>query len=65
VAHVNTDWLVECWAKGCLEDLSGRTRTDPPEDHPEGWPQSLLGLQTLPDGLAGIPFHDGHECLIG
>lgn len=64
VAHVNTDWLAECWAGGCLEDLSGRTRTDPPEDYPSGWPQSLLGLQTFPDGLAGLPFHDGPECLI-
>jgi multiple sugar transport system substrate-binding protein len=64
VAHVNTDWLAECWAKGCLEDLSGRTHADPPEEYPEGWPQSLLGLQTFPDGLAGIPFHDGPECLI-
>ena len=44
--------------------LSGRTRADPPEAYPEGWPQSLLGLQTFPDGLAGIPFHDGPECLI-
>ena len=64
VAHVNTDWLAECWAKGCLEDLSGRTRSDPPEDYPAGWPTSLLGLQTFADGLAGIPFHDGPECLI-
>jgi multiple sugar transport system substrate-binding protein len=64
VAHVNTDWLAECWARGCLEDLSGRTRADPPEDYPDGWPRSLLGLQTFPDGLAGIPFHDGPECLI-
>lgn len=64
VAHINTDWLAECWAEGCLEDLAGRTRTDPPEDYPDGWPQSLLGLQTFPDGLAGILFHDGPECLI-
>jgi multiple sugar transport system substrate-binding protein len=64
VAHVNTDWLAECWARGCLEDLSGRTRSDPPEDYPAGWPASLLGLQTFADGLAGIPFHDGPECLI-
>lgn len=64
VAHVNTDWLTECWSTGCLEDLSGRSRTDPPDDYPDGWPRSLLGLQTFPDGLAGIPFHDGPECLI-
>ena len=64
VAHVNTDWLAECWARGYLEDLSGRTRADPPEDYPGGWHPSLLGLQSFPDGLAGIPFHDGPECLI-
>ena len=64
VAHVNTDWLAECWTRGCLEDLSGRLRADPPEDYPDGWPPSLLGLQTFPDGVAGIPFHDGPECLI-
>jgi multiple sugar transport system substrate-binding protein len=64
VAHVNTDWLAECWARGCLEDLGARVRQDPPEDYPGGWPASLLALQTFPDGLAGIPFHDGPECLI-
>ena len=64
VAHVNTDWLAECWAKGCLEDLSGRTRAHPPDDYPQGWAPSLLELQAFPDGLAGLPFHDGPECLI-
>jgi multiple sugar transport system substrate-binding protein len=64
VAHVNTDWLAECWARGCLEDLSGTVREDPPDGYPEDWPASLLGLQSFPDGLAGIPFHDGPECLI-
>ncbi len=64
VAHVNTDWLAECWARGCLEDLSGWVRADPPEGYPEDWPRSLLGLQTFPNALAGIPFHDGPECLI-
>jgi multiple sugar transport system substrate-binding protein len=64
VAHVNTDWLAELWTRGCLEDLSGRIHADPPEDYPQGWASSLLALQTFPDGLAGIPFHDGPECLI-
>ncbi len=64
VAHVNTDWLAECWARGCLEDLSGWILADPPEGYPEDWPRSLLGLQTFPSGLAGVPFHDGPECLI-
>ncbi len=64
VAHVNTDWLAEYWAGGCLEDLSERLRTDPPDDYPEGWPPALLELQTFRDGVAGVPFHDGPECLI-
>lgn len=64
VAHVNTDWLAECWGEGCLADLAEMTRAQPPDDYPADWHPSLLGLQTFPDGLAGIPFHDGPECLI-
>lgn len=64
VAHVNTDWLAETWEGGCLEDLSGYVARQPPQDYPQGWPEALLKLQTFPEGLAGIPFHDGPECLI-
>ena len=64
IAHVNTDWLTESWEKGVLENLQKYTETTPPEDYPTGWPEALLKLQTFPDGLAGIPFHDGPECLI-
>lgn len=64
VAHVNTDWLSECWSKGCLENLAPYIANDPPEDYPEGWANAMLKLQTFPDGVAGIPFHDGPECLI-
>lgn len=64
VAHVNTDWLAETWEKKCLEDLNPWVAQQPPQDYPQGWPDALLKLQTFPDGLAGIPFHDGPECLI-
>ena len=64
VAHVNTDWLTESWESGCLEDLTDYVASNPPEDYPEGWADALLKLQTFPNGLAGIPFHDGPECLI-
>lgn len=64
VAHVNTDWLAQTWQNGCLEDLTPYVAAQPPQDYPQGWPQALLKLQTFPDGLAGIPFHDGPECLI-
>ncbi len=64
VAHVNTDWLAECWHRGCLENLTPYIEAAPPEDYPTGWADALLKLQTFPDGIAGIPFHDGPECLI-
>jgi len=64
VAHVNTDWLAETWENGCLENLNPYVAKQPPQDYPEGWPWALLKLQTFPNGLAGIPFHDGPECLI-
>lgn len=64
VAHVNTDWLAECWEKRCLENITPYIAKQPPEDYPQGWAGALLKLQTFPDGLAGIPFHDGPECLI-
>lgn len=64
VAHVNTDWLAQCWKEKCLENLAPYIRNSPPEGYPEGWSNSLLKLQTFDDGIAGIPFHDGPECLI-
>lgn len=64
VAHVNTDWLAETWETGCLENLAPYVAKQPPQDYPHGWPEALLKLQTFPNGLAGIPFHDGPECLI-
>lgn len=64
VAHVNTDWLSELWSKQCLVNLEPYVDRLPPDDYPHGWSDSLLKLQTFPDGLAGIPFHDGPECLI-
>lgn len=64
VAHVNTDWLSECWEQRYLENLTPYINKSPPEDYPQGWADALLKLQSFPDGVAGIPFHDGPECLI-
>lgn len=64
VTHVNTDWLTEAWEAKKLENLVPYVEKQPPQDYPHGWPESLLKLQTFEDGLAGIPFHDGPECLI-
>ncbi len=64
IAHVNTDWLYEAWSSGALEDLSPYINTKAPDDLPNGWSPSLLGMQQLGNGIYGLPFHDGPECLI-
>ena len=64
IAHVNTDWLTECWTDGVLENLAPYIEKTSPQDYPEGWHKSLLKLQAFDNGIAGIPFHDGPECLI-
>jgi len=63
-AHVNTDWLAQCWQEKCLQDLTPYIGKEPPQDYPGGWDNALLKLQTFHDGVAGVPFHDGPECLI-
>ncbi len=64
VAHVNTDWVAEGWETGVLENLSPYIAKNPPEGYPDGWDNALLKLQEFENGVAGIPFHDGPECLI-
>ena len=64
VAHVNTDWVTQGWETGVLENLKPYIDNSPPEDYPDGWDNALLKLQTFENGIAGIPFHNGPECLI-
>ncbi|GAB3913979.1 extracellular solute-binding protein [Mucilaginibacter boryungensis] len=64
VAHVVTDWLYEAWTAGALLDLQPYIAQNPPDDFPYGWSSSLLGMQQFGDAVAGLPFHDGPECLI-
>lgn len=64
VAHVNTDWLTQAWELNVLENLKPYIEETPPDEYPDGWPESLLKLQTFKDGIAGLPFHDGPECLM-
>jgi multiple sugar transport system substrate-binding protein len=64
IAHINTDWLFEAWTTGALENLQPYLNQNPPEDFPQGWSPSLLGMQHFDNGIAGLPFHDGPECLI-
>lgn len=64
IAHVVTDWLLEAWTNGALEDLQPYITQNPPEGFPSGWSNSLLSMQQFGQAIAGLPFHDGPECLI-
>lgn len=64
VAHINTDWLLEGYTDGAFEDLSPFIDKNPPVEFPNGWSNSLLASQQFGGQIAGLPFHDGPECLI-
>lgn len=64
IAHVVTDWLLEAWESGALENLQPYIAQNPPQDFPSGWSNSLLNMQVFDTAIAGLPFHDGPECLI-
>ena len=63
-AHINTDWLAEAVEKGALEELSAWIGASPPENFPNGWSASLLGMQRFENRVYGLPFHNGPECFI-
>jgi len=64
IAHVVTDWLFEAVTDEALEDLQPYINHNPPDGFPNGWSNSLLDMQQFGDVTAGLPFHDGPECLI-
>jgi multiple sugar transport system substrate-binding protein len=64
IAHLVTDWLVEAVTDEAVEDLQPYINHNPPEGFPNGWSNSLLEMQQFGDVTAGLPFHDGPECLI-
>lgn len=64
IAHINTDWIYEAYRDDLLEDLSPYISRNPPMDYPQGWSESLLQLQRFGERTAGLPFHDGPECLV-
>jgi multiple sugar transport system substrate-binding protein len=64
IAHISTDWIAEAFSSGATEDLAPFISKNPPEDFPQGWPSSLLGMQARDGKVLGLPFHDGPECLI-
>jgi multiple sugar transport system substrate-binding protein len=64
VAFIATDWIASMHAQGCALDLSALLESDPPENFPQGWTDSLLRLQRIDGAVLGVPYHDGPECLI-
>jgi multiple sugar transport system substrate-binding protein len=64
VVLINTDWIAEAWESGAVENLKPYVERSPPQDFPDDWPPSLLRHQAYDENLAGMPFHDGPECLI-
>lgn len=64
IAHINTDWIYEAYTSGLLEDLKPYISRKAPVDYPHGWSDSLLQLQQFGEHIAGLPFHDGPECLV-
>ena len=64
VAHINTDWIAQAWENGAIENLKPYIDKKPPQDFPDDWPLSLLRHQKFGENIAGLPFHDGPECLI-
>ncbi len=63
-ALISTDWLAEAHASSSLVDLSPYIEFSPPWDYPDGFSDSLLRFQRFDDGIYGMPYHDGPECLI-
>ncbi|MDY0988437.1 extracellular solute-binding protein [Flavobacterium sp. CFBP9031] len=64
IAHINTDWIFDAVNENAVLNLFSLIGENPPENYPFGWHKSLLHLQKLSNGIFGLPFHDGPECLI-
>lgn len=63
VAFLVTDWLPQAIEEGHLLNLDSRITTSIP-DHDTVWPASLRKFQQTRDGIYGLPYHDGPECLV-
>ena len=64
IAHLNTDWIFDAVHQNAVEDLTPFIAYQAPQNYPNGWHSSLLNLQRINNGVYGLPFHDGPECLI-
>lgn len=64
IAFINTDWIAATCHRRELADLQEFIQANPPEDYPHGWTDSMLRLQQKDGTVAGLPYHDGPECLL-
>ncbi len=69
VGFMVSDWFAAAHEEGAVLDIGERLASDPPDDYPNGWTPSLLGMQRFGhtvsgDTVIGLPYHDGPECLI-
>lgn len=64
IAFLNTDWVATSCQREEVVDLAEFILLNPPEDYPHGWTDSMLRLQQKNGRIAGLPYHDGPECLI-
>lgn len=63
IAFLVTDWLPQAIEQGHLLNLQSRVARSIP-DHDTVWPASLRAFQQTRDGIFGLPYHDGPECLV-
>jgi len=63
IAFLVTDWLPQAIEEGHLLNLDSRVAASIP-DHDSVWPASLRAFQQAQDGIYGMPYHDGPECLV-
>lgn len=64
IVFLPTDWLPEAVEGGLIRDLAPHHVDRPAPDYPNGWSKSLTQMQRYNDGMYGMPYHDGPQCLI-
>jgi multiple sugar transport system substrate-binding protein len=64
IAFLSTDWIAQAQHERLVDNLLPFMQQEPLPGFPDAWSPSLLRLQSFNDGIWGLPYHDGPECLI-